>query len=292
LTVGAREGYLSPFPDELVAIGVDVPAASSVATALASPVPTVGLPLHVHAAPFRHPSIGTFALLTAEIDASRFLAEETSQPSVASLEFSYIATDDRDRVYPAERHEVAFAFPVNGYEGRYVRVVSHIPLPPGRYQIRVAAGADGATGGTLYDLDVPRFDQALELSGVLLSASKSHALPTRILPSTTALTEGIASTPTTQRTFDREDVVSVYAEIYERIDSGGVTLTAEIINAGGSVLSRSVSRADRHDESVGIGLSIDLPLAGIQPGAYVLQVWGTSLNDLRTRAYRIPIDVE
>ena len=55
-----------------------------------------------------------------------------------------------------------------------LRALSRVELPPGRYQLRVAANelSSKAVGTVLYDLDVPDFTKApLTMSGVALTSA-------------------------------------------------------------------------------------------------------------------------
>ena len=58
------------------------------------------------------------------------------------------------------------------------RVLNRLDLPPGRYQLRVAAHdtAGGGVGSVLYDLDVPDFDKLpFGISGLVLTSASGAA---------------------------------------------------------------------------------------------------------------------
>ena len=82
------------------------------------------------------------------------------------------------------------------------RVISQIDLPPGRYQLRVAArSVNASTAGSVhYDLDVPDFsDGPLSISGLVLGSAAVRVVPTggTFVP----LQGVIAAPPTTFRDF-------------------------------------------------------------------------------------------
>ncbi len=63
-----------------------------------------------------------------------------------------------------------------------MRVLSQLPLPEGRYQLRASAGGAAVAGSVIYDLDVPDFREDFSLSGVALTSSQAqpdvHVQPT------------------------------------------------------------------------------------------------------------------
>src|SRR5207244_13162881 len=62
-----------------------------------------------------------------------------------------------------------------------LRVTDRLDLPPGRYQLRVAArdASGGSVGSVTYDLDVPDFNKgALTMSGLALTSVTGSQVPT------------------------------------------------------------------------------------------------------------------
>ena len=61
-----------------------------------------------------------------------------------------------------------------------VRLAPRLTLPPGRYQLRVAAKETGGlTGSVFYDLTVPDFTkEKFNMSGVVLTAATAQVTPT------------------------------------------------------------------------------------------------------------------
>jgi VWFA-related protein len=155
VTVRAREGYVAP----LGAPRGDPPApASAMSAALANPLSTRGLPIRAVATAYGGNGREAAVALTAEIDVSGLPLVARDGQLEGTLEISYAATDDRYRAYPGAVHAVRFSRPGDAGTpppGSWVRLVTQLALPPGAYQLRVAAGSATRAGSVLYDLDVP-----------------------------------------------------------------------------------------------------------------------------------------
>jgi len=88
-------------------------------------------------------------------------------------------------------------------------------LPPGTYQLRVAAKASGGgTGSVHYDLVVPDFlKDPLSVSGIMVASRTSAGVPTAgAIPD---LGDALPAPPTTARTFSASDELAVLAEVYD-----------------------------------------------------------------------------
>ena len=83
-------------------------------------------------------------------------------------------------MFPGERQTATLTLKPDTYErakARGFRVLSQANLPPGRYQMRVAAGNKaGKAGSVVYDLEVPDFNkEPLMMSGVRLDVRRRRA---------------------------------------------------------------------------------------------------------------------
>jgi hypothetical protein len=124
-----------------------------------------------------------------------------------------------------------------------------------------------------YDLQVPDFSRdPVMLSGVLLTAATANATFTaQPDPETAKVLPGPA---TARRTFSRNDIVTVFAEIYDnssrrqprQVDTA-VTLISEtgqeVFNARDSIATGDWSA---------YGLRRDIPLKDVAAGRYLLRV--------------------
>ena len=151
-------------------------------------------------------------------------------------------------------------------------------LPPGRYQLRVAAGnKTGKAGSVLYDLDVPDFYKApFAMSGVSITSALGTA---------GADAEGQGSAgrlpagpPMATREFAANDTLALFAEFYENAgnDAGAYR------GPDGGAARRGRRRGAREPRGAlvharcggggGYGFAARLPLEGLRPGVYVLHV--------------------
>ena len=97
---------------------------------------------------------------------------------------------------------------------------SRLELPPGRYQLRVAANelSSKAVGTVLYDLEVPDFSKGpLQISGVALTSPAAAQLPT-VKPDT-ELRQVMPASPAAARAFHSTDELALFAEVYDNTAS-------------------------------------------------------------------------
>ena len=175
------------------------PASTGVLGALASPIAThAGLPLRVHAVPFRRPNHLAEVALTVETDASAMSFAEKNGVFTARVDLRHLATDALRRLFPEVRGrgEVTLDRAAHTRAGEHgMRFVSVFDVPPGRYQVRVASESGSATGGVVYDLDVPDFDrQPFALSGLALTTARAALAPTALVVNRDAQTPVLCRT--------------------------------------------------------------------------------------------------
>lgn len=263
VVVRARRGYYSPVPV------ADDQAGSPVlplTMAMAGLLPERGLPLQVSATAFPTGD-GERNALAVTIGIRRPSFETSAMP----LQVAVRAFTSDGRLQAGEDLEIAV--PRVGMTGDLLfEVLSLLDVPPGRYQLRVAARFRLAepAGSVYYDIDVPDVRRApLSLSGVVFSRDASVAAsPAHRFRAVLPLT------PTTQRTFATSDRVRAFVKISQgRGRPETVTLTASIRDASGAIAwqeSRSFDRGVFSEPHVGHGF--DLPLAGLRSGVHVLRV--------------------
>ena len=286
LQVRSRSGYYEPrgrAPVQAARAAASV--APAIADALASPIPTSGVPVKVFAAPFKGAAPNAAVAIAIEIDPRRLDFVEKDGTITERLEVVYSALDVDGKVFPGSTHAVNLAMKPETFErvkARGFRVLSRMELPPGRYQLRVAAGnLTGKVGSVLYDLDVPDFYKgALAMSGVALTARSAQEVVT-IRP-TDPLAGLLPGPPTAARDFAEGDVLALFTEFYENLPGApahALDFRAELRADGGRVVQsasdeRSSSELNRGPG--GYGFNAQLSLAGLEPGLYVLHVEGRS----------------
>jgi hypothetical protein len=148
-----------------------------------------------------------------------------------------------------------------------LRVLQRFDVPPGRYQLRVAANQPGsATGSVVYDVDVPDFGVTLGVSSVLLTSRATAAAATIV--SDPDLRTALPNPPGATRVFAKDDVVTVLAEVYDNRDKPGELLTTVTVSTPSGDVVRRVPAMKASDDSPRYTAS--LPMEGLAPGKYVL----------------------
>jgi VWFA-related protein len=288
LQVRARNGYFEPrgrAPREPERPATALPAA--IADALGSPIPIAGLPMSVFAAPFKGPAPNAAVAMAIEIDATQFDFVEKGGAFTERLELTHSAVDMNGKAFPGDRHTVNLALKPDTFErvkARGVRVLSQIALPPGRYQLRVAAGnATGKVGSVLYDLEVPDFYKApLTMSGVAVTSVS--ATQTATIKAKDPLGDLLPGPPTTAREFARGDELRLFTEFYENARNAPphmLDFRAELRADGGRVVQAAVderSSTELDKGTGGYGFEAGLSLSDVEPGVYVVHVEGRVRN--------------
>jgi hypothetical protein len=148
---------------------------------------------------------------------------------------------------------------------------SHLPLPPGRYMVRVAAESEGRTGTVFVDVEVPDFAKSpLSLSGLVLQRSSAARVAGKAIASL------IPVAPTTVREFSTADQVTIFLRVYQ----GGkgrvvpVRMLARVTNERNNVASNqdTVIGVDDFGNTRSADYRVMLPVADLAPGHYILEI--------------------
>jgi VWFA-related protein len=132
---------------------------------IAAPIQSRGLTMRLAGVPAPLASSpGATIVLGIEIPAKLAIA-------AGQINFTVAAVDPSSgRVRTRQRFTTTFEA-VGSSTAGWARLRSHLPVPPGRYLIRVAAlGADMTQGSVFTEVDVPRFDGDVALGGLCLAA--------------------------------------------------------------------------------------------------------------------------
>ena len=281
LQVRFRRGYQAPRGRAPETKAAETPAAAAMRDAMGSPLPMAGIGMSVFAAPFKGEAPAAAVAVTLEMRAGEFAYVEKEGTFTNNLEFAFTAVDSKGKMFPGERSTVNLALKpetMARVKAHGFRVVSQIDLPPGRYQLRVAAAESGGKAGSvLYDLEVPDFHKApLAMSGLAITAASAGQTPTARAKD--PLRDFLPAPPVAAREFERRDELALFAEIYENAPGGGehkIDITTTVRASDGRVVLQAQeerSSAELQGGRGGYGYSTRIPLADFAPGSYVLHL--------------------
>jgi hypothetical protein len=283
LQVRARSGYVAPLgraPRRQAADPALSKLSAGVADAIGMPLAETAVKMAVFAAPFKGTGRDARVAITVEVDATQLGLIDAGGRITGELELTSAAIGASAKVVHGERQRSRVNLRPESWERvrtAGIRLLSQIALPPGRYQLRVAAGnVTGRAGSVMADLEVPDFTrEPLMMSGVALTSQSTAGIFTAAQKDPLA---GLLPGPATAtREFPRGERVALYAEIYEnRRDraSHTVSLKAELRSDEGRVLQTVEDERQSKElegSSGGYGFRPEIPL-DVEPGLYVLHV--------------------
>ena len=303
LKVRARRGYV---PADLTVAekrdhGLKPGTSPAVAAAIMNPVPVGDLPVRVWAAPFKGKGkLGSVAI-AVEINGSALKYQQKDDRFLEDLEVSIVAADHDGKIRGSDRQTMNLALKPETHKvlmsGGGVRMLSRIELPPARYQIRV--GVHESNGGTVgavpIDVDVPDYSKLpFGLSGLVLTTSAAPRLTTPRPDQ--LLKEVLPLPPVATRVFGKDEVISVFTEIYDRSapTSHEVDVKVDVVPAGGTipVFSTAETRAMGASPTVRVhGYKADIPAKGLAPGDYVLRVEAASRTGNHAAVREVPFKI-
>jgi VWFA-related protein len=289
LTVRARKGYAAPRgrAPETKNTAAAGPNASSpeLREAIESPLPLTGLPIAMTAAVFKGPAPKGSVVVSTLIAGAAIPLVEKEGTFRNDLEVQVIASDEKGKVYPTDRNTVnlnvkpdtAKRLAATGF-----RVIQSLDLPPGRYQLRVAAREANTrkAGSVTFDLLVPDFSKdALSMSSLALTSALSGAAPT-VRPKD-PLEKILPGPLSAYREFPQQDEIALFCEVYDNTgrQPHKVDISASVKAEGGQSFFDAKEEHDSSElvgSSGGYGFSTRIPLARMPAGLYVLHVEATS----------------
>ena len=285
LRVASRKGYVAPrgrAPAAKPPAGDPIRAAA--AEMMASPLPVSGMRMSVTAAPYKGTAPNATVALAIELAGSDFTFVEKDGTFNDRLEVSFIASDANGKTFPGDRHAVDLTMKPDTHarlKDKGFRVVSEMNLPPGRYQLRVAAADSAKSGSVLYDVDVPDFYKApLTMSGITMTSGSAAQAPT-VAPKD-SFPQMLPAPRSTLREFTRGEEIALFAEFYENAAGApphnfDITTTIRA-NDGRVVFENREQRSstDLQGGRGGYGYAARLSTLEFAPGAYVVHVEGRS----------------
>jgi VWFA-related protein len=293
LRVAARRGYYAA-DDDRHAGRKQSEATGPLADLIRRPVPTAGLALAAQAVAFPS-AAGNVAVIVEIATPNRVGQAGSTEPSTVDLVFQPVGIG-RPPIAAVEARLALPSPPAGEPAFDRARIVQRLTLPPGDYQIRIAARESGGAGGAVIcELEVPDAKaRRLAISGVVVGATHGGRLPSAVVdvPLTRALG---GRPPSLDRSFARDETLSAYAEV---IDAGAaasrdIALVTIVRDSSGRDVVRSAQ--PRANARVGPGepfaYAVDLPLKSLAPGGYVLRVEAQAAGLAAPVAREVPFTV-
>ena len=263
--VRARQGYVAsksepatgdakPVLDAAMSAGVNVSAVS----------------LRAFAAPIASTAKGVSTVVTIEVtypvrpDGSRRIDDD--------LLVNILALDPDAKIKATAGRTAHFSGTAPGPGPITVVVNDAIELPsqPLTLRIAVASRALGKAGSVQMAVDVPKIsDNKLQLSGVVLGAAGQFTLATEA----DAIKDLVPFQPTTSRVFAQTDTLRVFARAFWGSKDAAASVTLQLTGPTSSA-PRTLNLNGLRTQSGKSEAVLDspLPLAGLTPGAYQLEV--------------------
>ena len=244
--------------------------------ALKSPIPISGLGMKVFAAPFKGVAPNASVLMGVELR-GRDLATAAN----GKIDLAFSAVDAKGKMKASSHDTLTLNLRPETrtkVEQSGIRLLNRMEVPPGRYQLRVAAydASGGAVGSVLYDLDVPDFSKMrVAMSGLVITSATAGAVVTARPDA--ELRTLLPGPPSAARTFAQNDQLAIFADVYDndvtpvhKVDIA-MSLTAD----EGRVVFKNDEEhttADLGGKPGGFGFGTTLSLSDFDPGLYVLKV--------------------
>jgi VWFA-related protein len=282
LDVNARKGYAAPRGKAAAerSVGAGAGTSKELREALNSPLQESALKMSVFTVPLKGPASKAAVGIVTQFTGRQFAFSEKDGKFTDRIEMSYVAIDKQGKMTDGKREFVDLSLKPETHQRVLqsgFRVLTRTELPPGTYQLRVAARTSGGTIGSVhYDLAVPDFAKApLSMSGIVVTSAAAGGVPTAgAIPD---LGDALPGPPTTARTFSASDELAVLAEIYDNqgAQSHSVDITATLKAEGRvQVFTNSEVRSSRELGGArgGYGYTTRIPLKDLAAGLYVLTI--------------------
>jgi VWFA-related protein len=296
----ARRGYVAAKEEPARKVEAREEAAPDLRPLLDSAVPVHGLALDSSIATFRGTNGKASALVTLEMSPDLAFTEVDGLHR-ARMDVSVMAISADGKITGGGQRAIELKLRPETREHvrrHGIRTLSRLELAPGRYQVRIAAREQGQKpgGSVIHDLNVPDYGASpVALSHIVL-ASRGAAQPMTTKPDP-ELRDRLPLPPTAARVFDRSDVVTVFAEVYDNRAKSitPVELVTTVSDGSGNV----VFRTQENVESFSFEPSrkswahrVEVPLKDLTNGAYVLRVEAKSRDDASSSVVReVPFSV-
>jgi len=241
-----------------------------------SPLQVSGLTMRVFATPFKGAQPNSSVLVGLEM-----LGRDLSLETNSKVDISYMAVDTKAKIFGARTDTITMNLRPDTktrVEQTGFRVLNRMELPPGRYQLRLAARdmTKATIGSVIYDLDVPDFyKDKIAMSGLAITSLGGAAMMTARPDD--VMKQVLPAPPVAARDFAQNDELAVFTEVYDNSGNAPhkVDITTSVLTDEGRVLYKNEESRDSSElqgAKGGYGYTSRVPLSEIAPGSYVLNV--------------------
>ena len=276
--VRARKGYYATKPGKNTPAPVD-PTISL----LNSPLAVSGLGLRLTTSTMKGDGQNVRVAMTIELAGSD-LGANVGGATDNKVDLTYAALDTSANVKASGRKTLDLALKPEtraAIAESGLRLVTELQVPPGRYQLRLAAHAPvtGRSGSVFTNLDVPDFTKgSIAIGNIMLSSSSAGKVPTSM--DVAGLKDLLPAPPTTSRTFALEDTLVVYGQVYDNDADKAHTVDLSATVRDDTGTQAFVTRESRDGREIGADRGYAyvarIPLQDLVPGRYVLTVQARS----------------
>ena len=274
--VRARKGY---YAAKASAKAAPVPVDPTI-TLVNSPMAMTGLGLRLATATMKGDGPNDRVQMTIELAGPDLAANAPD----GKVDLTYVVIDGSAKVKASGRKSIDLSLKPetrNAIAEAGLRLVTDLQVPPGKYQLRLAANApaSGRSGSVFTNLEVPDFTKgSIAMGNVAITSSSAGKMPSSI--DAAGVKDLLPAPPTTSRTFALEDTLVVYAQVYDN-DSDkphSVDLSTAVKADDGT--QAFVTREQRDAKEIGgdkgYAYVARVPLQDLVPGRYVLVVQARS----------------
>ncbi len=192
---------------------------------------------------------------------------------VSSLSGRIVNTFEKSLVLDVPEHEF------QTYVNRRSVYQEIIPLRPALYKLSLVLKDDlnGHMGSMELRLPVPRYDDEKLSNSSLILADLIQPLPTTQVGSGPFVIGGTKVRPSVNGTFTRDQNLGIYMQIYnigmdEKTHKPSLDIQYEILKDGKAILDQPEDAANLKRASQQFTVEKKMPLAGLQPGRYTVQI--------------------
>ena len=287
--VRTRKGYYA----DPVAPAADATAGLSLEALSRGLLPDRGLPMTIATAPFRGPDGTPVVLVTTGVRAGEKAVPAARQseagPQLEPIEILTSAFRDSEKNVQWQRQRVSAAIPAAAPGQLRYESVSTLTLPPGTYEIRVAARheRENVAGSVYAYVDVPDFGaDPFVLSGAVLLDRRAPTLP---LPE--ALAGILDIPPTTRREFSGTDQITALVRLYQRAPQPtAVNVFFHVFDQSMSEVGATETLVEAAEFKSGAAdARFPVPLETLPPGAYVMRIGITGSGPALRRDVRFTV---